>query len=62
MLGAFTIQVLLDHIINNERYTTAFPKVVRGTPGAPVPPQNWFDCTKSLKTLNIQPTHERKTA
>lgn len=40
----------------------AFPDTTRGVPGKEVPPQNWFDCSRSLKTLGITPTHESKTA
>jgi hypothetical protein len=39
-----------------------FSNAVRGEPGKAVPPQNWFDCSRSLKTLDLAPTHESKTA
>lgn len=57
----FTIQTLLDAVATPE-FLAAFPKTVRGVPGTPVPPQNWFDCTKSLKMLDVTPTHESRTA
>lgn len=58
----FTIQTLLDHVLGNEKLVAAFPNITRGEPGAAVPPQNWFDCSRSLKTLRIEPTHESRTA
>ncbi len=58
----FTIQTLLDHVLGNEKLVAAFPSITRGEPGAAVPPQNWFDCSRSLKTLGIEPTHESRTA
>ncbi|EJT49756.1 hypothetical protein A1Q1_01112 [Trichosporon asahii var. asahii CBS 2479] len=39
-----------------------FPKTVKGQPGAPVPTINWFDCSRSLKTLDMTPTSEVSTA
>lgn len=39
-----------------------FPKTVEGQPGAPVPATNWFDCSRSLKTLGMTPTPESSTA
>lgn len=63
-LGTFTIQVLLDHIHDpaNAHLLSAFPKAVRGIPGKEVPPQNWFDCSRSLKVLDMKPTDEGRTA
>ncbi|GMK54055.1 hypothetical protein CspeluHIS016_0106410 [Cutaneotrichosporon spelunceum] len=58
----FTIQTLLDHVTGNDKLMAAFPDTVRGPPGKPVPPQNWFDCSHSLKVLGIELTHESKTA
>lgn len=59
--GTFTLQVLLDHI-HKAGVPDVFPDAVRGEPGKEVPPQNWFDCSRSLKALELTPTHESRTA
>ncbi|KAL7420788.1 hypothetical protein Q5752_004741 [Cryptotrichosporon argae] len=58
----FTLQVLIDHVRTQPHLVEAFAKLVDGTPGAPVPPQNWFDCSRSLKTLGMTPTPDKSTA
>lgn len=62
--GTFNIQKLLDHVAaaNDTEIQSTFPKLVKGSPGAEVPVQNWFDCSASLKTLDITPTSDEKTA
>lgn len=60
-LGTFTLQVLLDQI-HAAGVPAEFPEAIRGEPGATVPPTNWFDCSKSLKELDLKPTHESSTA
>lgn len=61
-VGTFTIQVLLDAVHKHPELVAEFPKMVKGEPGAPVPVINWFDCSKSLKALDITPTSEESTA
>lgn len=60
--GTFNIQVLIDHVHKHPQLIKEFPKTVEGQPGAPVPPTNWFDCSRSLRTLDITPTPESSTA
>lgn len=62
--GTFNIQVLLDaiHAPAQAELLKAFPKATKGQPGAPVPPTNWFDCSRSLKTLDMTPTAAERTA
>lgn len=62
MAGTFNIQVLLDEVHKHPELVAEFPNIVKGQPGAPVPPTNWFDCSRSLKTLDITPTPESSTA
>lgn len=64
MTGTFTNQVLIDQILSpkGQHLLQDFPNLVRGEPGKEVPPQNWFDCSRSLSLLGIKPRHESETA
>jgi hypothetical protein len=55
---------LLDHLAQHANGDVAamFPNMIKGKPGAEVPPINWFDCSRSLKELGITPTSEKDTA
>lgn len=54
--------MLLDAVHEHPELIAEFPKTVKGQPGAPVPTINWFDCSRSLKTLDMTPTSEVSTA
>lgn len=61
-IGTFTHQILLDHVNADPTLAQAFPRAVRGVPGALVPPINVFDTSRSHKALGIEPRDEGKTA
>ncbi len=63
-IGTFTIQVLLDAVqaAQNEEFAQYFPNMTKGKPESKVPPINQFDCSRSERLLDLEPTNETHTA
>jgi len=61
-LGTFNMQVLLDYVHAEHDVVDVFPETTKGVRGAEVSAQNWFNCTRSQKILDLKTTPERRTA